>query len=142
MSSKSVRDAINNYLAANWIATPVLPLDNVMAQAPPLSTGPWLTLEFISIDEEQKSLGAPGQNIYRETGAITFHLFIASGDDINTALTLLDTLRDLFRGQSINGVVIESIGAPNTQPGSVAISTTGNWSGSAVQIEYYYDIHF
>ena len=140
MSSKAVRDAIDNYLVVNWITTPILQLDNVLDEAPLISIGPWLTLEYVSLDEEQMSLGAPGNNVYRESGVITFHLFIVSGTDIDAGLVNADILRDLFRGQVIDGVTIESIGAPNTQPGTVAISTSGNWSGLSVQLEYHYDI--
>lgn len=103
MPSQAVANAVESYLAANWTTTPVIGLNTIGIA--PADGSPFVVVEYPVQIENQLTLGAPGVNQYRETGA--FRIVVNEQRSIGTsrAFGWCDTLRALFRGQVISGVV-------------------------------------
>jgi hypothetical protein len=93
---------------------------------------PWLGLSFIGDDEVPVSLAATNdQGLYRETGAIHFHVVSEAKVGVGDALlTRGETLRDLFRGRRIGEIVIDSVTPMNFDSGATLQFEGGYMSGS------------
>jgi hypothetical protein len=108
MASKLVMDAVEARLAANWTNTPI-DLPNLTGAVPAAGT-PFLALEYPVANEEQISVGSPGANVFRESGAFRITLSIPIGAGRVDPVTgqdyvgWLDALRAIFRGQTFAGV--------------------------------------
>jgi hypothetical protein len=137
MSSKPVRDAVGNFLAANWLTTPIVAVNNVFPTPPSLE--PWIAVQFVTGAEAQASLGDPGNNVYRETGTIFVHIVVPAGTGDALALTYAEELRTLFRNARFDGVHCLSADPPNTEPGTTVVADDGAWFGASFAVDYEYD---
>lgn len=63
-----------------------------------------LIITFPVATEEQKSIGAPGANVWRETGVMRLVVQVPAGQALDPWLGYLDTLRATFRGTEQDGV--------------------------------------
>lgn len=143
MSSLAVRTAIDNYLAANWTATPIVDAENQFSE-PPQDLSPWLTIMYLSAIEQQPCLGPLDSNTVRkrEIGNFNVIVFVASGTGTDVALQYAEDVRNLLRGQrgaDLNGVKLGTVDPPDTAIPSQAQSSQGNFFGYAVSCEYEYD---
>lgn len=100
MASSAVFNAVHARLAANWSRCPIISLNSI-AEAPAPA---WVAVLFPIATEEQKSIGAPGQNIFREVGSIRLVLAIPRGAEIAPWLAWMDELRALFRAKNFDPV--------------------------------------
>lgn len=139
MSSNAVQTKIDDYLAANWLATPIRGVDNDLDGPPLASLDPWIAVQYPGADESQASMGDPGNNVWREEGVIVVHIQVASGTGKATYLSLGDQMAALFRGKDIDGVHIRSVSPPNFREDVKAFQ--GNWYSLSMTIDYYHDIH-
>ena len=143
MSSKHVRQAIQDYLEANWTATPIVDSEN-QYQDLPINLQPWITVVYLSANEQKQSIGAPGNNCYRESGGCQFIAFVASGTGTDVALQYAEALRTMIRtagAQGINGVRFWEVDPPDTAIPSEVKSSEGNYFGYAVFGGYEYDFY-
>jgi hypothetical protein len=102
MPSASVITAVETYLAANFATLPVYTV-NTELEPPPDGSG-FVQVQFPFGREEQRSIGDPGNNWFREEGAIRFVLSTPIGEGIAAAATIADELRTLMRNKRFDGV--------------------------------------
>lgn len=102
MAGKAVEDAVNARLAANWTATAIVADDTVDGGPPDGS--PYVTVQYPVAQENQITIGAPGNNVFRETGAFRIVLNSPSGTGKDQVLVWMDQIRSIFRSKQFNGV--------------------------------------
>lgn len=102
MSSATPAAAILARLRANWTTTPIV-VDNEDAQPPQPPTG-FVAIEFPGGVADQITIGAPGENLFREAGAFMLHVFVPRGTGLDTARDWADQLAVIFRAQTFGGV--------------------------------------
>jgi hypothetical protein len=95
----------------------------------------FLDLQFPVAISEQMSIGAPGANVWRESGAFRFVLSIERTTGADTAGEVFEELRDMFRGVVFDGVVT---GAP-TSPITNDDSDEGAYFTMSMSVPYTYD---
>lgn len=148
MSSLAVRTAVKQFLADGSdedvidLTGQFENLVDVVKDADLQPDAPWLGLEFIGGEELPVGLAATNdQGLYRETGAIHLHVValgrLAVGDEL---VSRGETLRNLFRGARMDGIVIESVSPLNTGPGATLEFEAGYVSGS-IEVAYYFDLN-
>ncbi len=100
-------DEINGLVAVSWAHTPIVDDPNISG-ALPADGSAYLTIEYPLASEEMMTIGAPGANIFRDSGAARFVLSIPAGKGINDASapwkTRLNELRAALRCKESNGV--------------------------------------
>jgi len=111
MASAPVFAAVRDALAAAWQHTPIR-LPNDGTGTPPKSGEAILDLEFPVGDEEQASIGSPGADIWRETGAARFVLWVPAGTGLGDWSARLDDLRRAFRGKVLGEVRMRAATPP------------------------------
>lgn len=102
MAGKVVVDAVSARLAANWTQTAIID-DDSSGQG----TGdgsPYVTIEYPVSREDQITVGSPGNNVFRESGAFRIVLVSQIGTGLSQPLAWIDQLRVIFRGKQFNGV--------------------------------------
>lgn len=102
MAGKVVVDAVSARLAANWTQTAIIE-DDSSGQG----TGdgsPYVTIEYPVSREDQITVGSPGNNVFRESGAFRIVLVSQIGTGLSQPLAWIDQLRVIFRGKQFNGV--------------------------------------
>ncbi|MDR7036112.1 hypothetical protein J2X36_000848 [Methylobacterium sp. BE186] len=102
MPLKLVVDAVEARLADGWDKCPIYGI-NKQGETPK-GGDPFVQVSYPVANGEQLTVGAPGENIWRETG--TFRLVINSrrGRGVIEGLTWADELAALFRGKDFGGV--------------------------------------
>ena len=139
MSSPYVRTQVKDFLAANIPSENVVDLtgeyedlEDMLANQGVSSPGPWLGLQFIGGDEIPITIGSNNiQGKYRETGAIYIHVVdVASLGVSDSILTRAQTLRELFRGQRLGSMFIESVTPVNFEAGAALRFEDGYMSGT------------
>lgn len=147
MSSVDVRAKIKTFLTVNAPSEDVIDLTAVYSEIKELleaegitSDSPWLGLQFVGDDETPVTVPATNdQGKYREIGAVFFHVVdvakLGVGDSL---LTRGETLRNLMRGQRIDGIVIQSVSPMNFDSGATLQFEGGFMSGSFI-VNYEYD---
>jgi len=147
MSSLAVRQLVKDFLDANSaeivvdITGEFGDLREVLAYYEVQPDAPWLGLEFSADEEFPVSLSATNdQGLYREVGIVQLHVCaiarLGAGQDI---VSRAEVLRDLFRGERIGGIVVESVSPVNTGPGATMEFEAGYVSGT-ITIGYRYDL--
>lgn len=102
MAAKAVVDAVSAQLAANWTLTPIVD-DDSSGQG----TGdgsPYVTIEYPVSVENQITIGSPGNNVFRESGAFRIVLISPTGIGLSQPLAWIDLLRTIFRSKQFSGV--------------------------------------
>jgi hypothetical protein len=102
MAGKAVEDAVAARLAASWTATAIVE-DDTTGQGP-ADGSPYVTIEYPVAREDQITIGAPGNNVFRESGAFRIKLVSPTGQGLDQALAWIDQLRAIFRGKQFSGV--------------------------------------
>lgn len=100
MASKEVMDAVKARLQANWTRCTVS-YGNKEA-APPAA--PFLMVQYPVAEEQQITVGSPGNNVFREEGAIRLVLQVKRGSGLDEWAGWMNELRALFRGKQFGGV--------------------------------------
>lgn len=102
MASTQVSDAVDAYLTANFSTLPVRKMNENLE--PPRDKSAFVQVQYPLALEDQKSIGAPGTNWFREEGAIRLVIAVPVGSGLTTARAVGDELRSLFRNKLISGV--------------------------------------
>lgn len=133
MASKSVMDAFKAQLAANWATTVIVPDDQVASG--PADGSAYVTLEYPVAKEEQITIGAPGNNMWRESGIARIVLNAPSGSGTDQPFLWMDQLRAIFRGKQFAGVT--------TYAPSPGIENASNYEAGrfvmSSAVPYYFD---
>ena len=120
MSSSYIRTEIKSFIAANLATENVIDLTNqydevqdmLASHAPPLTyTDHWLGIQFIGAEELPINVGADNtQGCYRELGATFLHVVAPATTTAYTdILARTETIRNAFRGQRINDIIIDTL---------------------------------
>lgn len=134
MAGKVVVDAVSARLAANWTQTAIID-DDSSGQG----TGdgsPYVTIEYPVSREEQITVGSPGNNVFRESGAFRLVLVSQIGTGLSQPLAWIDQLRAIFRGKQFNGVTTYA-------PSPAAVDNSNYVGGKFVvssSVPYYADL--
>lgn len=125
MASGTVKAAVEAHLAS-WVSLADYPFfdENDVA---PLPKTQYLTIEYPVANEDRISEGARPA-LFRETGSIRFVLHILNMSGLTAAMLVMDSLRDLFREQTINGV--------DTNEAPPAVFDASNRRGSFYQLAF------
>lgn len=133
MAQAAVVAAVAARLAANFTRCPVVGI-NTQGDTDPAGK-PFLAIEYPVANENQITIGAPGANVFRETGAIRFVLSIERANGIDQGMGWADELRALFRGKQFASV--------NTWAPSSPVLDDNNDSGTywrlTFAVPYYFD---
>lgn len=120
--------AIVSRLEANWTSTPLaVPGKPFAAQE-----AAWVKLEVLNFAEEQRSIGAPGDNLFRSEGLISIHVFVRKGTDAATSRTHAKALAALFRAQTFSGVICDAATISGLGEGS----DDGKWARRTVTVPF------
>lgn len=135
MASAPVMAAVRDRLAASWTHTPVR-LPNDGTGTPPADGSAILDLEFPVGEEEQASIGSPGADLWRETGAARLVLWLPAGCGTTDWDDRLDDLRRAFRGKVLGDV---RMGAA-TPPIPFGPDDSGAYSLFSFSVAYEFDL--
>jgi uncharacterized protein DUF4128 len=102
VARQEVIDAVTARLKAGFSACPVLDQDTTPQG--PADGSTYLVLQFPVAREDQITIGAPGNNVWRESGAFRLVMSVRTGDPLSQANIWLDQARALFRGKQFSGV--------------------------------------
>lgn len=144
MSSVYVRTKVKDFLAANAASEKVIDLSAVfddirdmISDAGLDPNDPWLGLQFLGNGEDP--ITVPANNIqgkYRELGAIYLHVVdIAKLGVADSILMRAESLRNLFRGQRIDDVTIESVTPANFGNGAT-LDFEGGYTSASIIVNY------
>lgn len=111
MASDVVADAIEAYLSANWIATPIK-FENQPFQRPVSDSGaalPFIAFEITGTLYAQQSIGESAQaaNRWDEEGQLWLHVYVQTDTGSSIARRYAKQLADLFRGLRLVGDNLE-----------------------------------
>ncbi|WP_291209011.1 hypothetical protein [Hyphomonas sp.] len=113
MASMAVVNAVEAYLKAEHPDVAFRGLKDE-GDAPPADGGTFVAIQYTVPDAEQASIGAPGSNVFRHTGAI--RLVVSVGKKTvnprEAAVTLCDALAVTMRSKSISGVITHAPTSP------------------------------
>lgn len=141
MSSSYVRTQFKDFLSTNATSENVIDLtghyeefQDLIESSGITSEDPWLGIEFIGSDEIPITVGSTNvQGKYRETGAVYIHVVdIAKLGVADILLSRAETLRNLFRGQRLGTIFIESVTPVNFAAGAALRFESGYMSGSFI----------
>ena len=107
MITPEVSQAIRAHLAAGFAALPIAWPNEDFERPVDAATNkvlPFVVVELFSGGDEQSSIGAPGDNLFRSEGRLAMHVYVPRGAGDDVALQHCKVLRDLFRGQEIGGI--------------------------------------
>ncbi|CAH1670757.1 MULTISPECIES: phage tail terminator-like protein [unclassified Chelatococcus] len=102
MPSQLVVNAVEARLAALWSRCPVFGI-NQEATAPD-DASPYLAVQYPVANRDQITIGAPGNNVFREEGAFRFVLHTERGAGPAKALAWADELALIFQAKQFGGV--------------------------------------
>lgn len=146
MSSAKVRELVLEFLEDNSAESVIdltghfEDLRKMLTEAGIQPDAPWLGVEFIGDPEEPVSLAATNdQGLYREYGMVQLHICAVAKIGVGASLVARgEVLRNLFRGERIGNIIIESVTPVNTGPGATLEFEAGYVSGT-VSVNYHYD---
>lgn len=141
MSSTYVREKVTEFIGLNLSDENLIDLtaefrtmDNLLTEAGITGQTPWLGLQFIGSDEIPVSVASSNNTgKYRETGAIYLHIVERVKLNANVPiLSRAETVRNAFRGQRIEDILIESVSPPNFSSGTTINFESGYTSASII----------
>ena len=136
MSFADERSAIEGRFAANYSSSQIK-YENVPFDQP--SSDPWISLEIISGEGGQASLGGASA-VQRYGGVIQVTIYTAESVGTNVARALADVIEPIFRQQQFsqgNSGVIHT-----RTPSFYSIGLVGGWYRSVVSVSYFRDRRF
>lgn len=99
MASPEVYAAFHDRLVAQWSTTPLV-FENEAYETANTPTA-FVYVEVFGDDLNQESVGAPGANMWLETGLTYLHVMVPSGTGTTLARTYARQLTNLFREQAV-----------------------------------------
>lgn len=136
MSSPSAFAAFKGVLdtyAAGTGALPVRYENDFVQNLLDENTPAWVYVEIYGDSYNQDTMGAPGANVWEETGAVYLHVMVPSGTGSADARAHANALLNLFREKPVSNIFMPemSIGAGDPGrdfPNYFAITATIAWT--------------
>lgn len=146
MSSVAVRTLIKDFLSANTeekvvdLSGEFDVLEDMLESKSISVDDSWVGIEFIGNEEIPITIGSNNSSgKFRETGAVYIHVVdVAKLGVSDTILTRGEALRDLFRGQKIDRLFVESMTPINFGAGAALRFEDGYMCGTFI-LGYLYD---
>jgi hypothetical protein len=113
MSTPSAFTAIKNRLNGAWNTTPVV-YENKFHEP---TGAAFVYVEVFDDSLAQETIGAPGNNLWVESGTVYLHVMVPSGGGSETARSHAFSLKQLFREQDIGGLKITEMSIGSGEPG-------------------------
>jgi hypothetical protein len=133
MASKAVVDAIKARLE-DWDDLPVVHPNET--EESPADGSEYVRVDYPVAQSHQASIGAPGENLWREEGVFRLVIYAERGKDLDGAFSIAADLSALFRGVDFDGVETFAPSPPATNDES----DNGNYYVLAVAVPYRYDL--
>ncbi|HVL73889.1 MAG TPA: phage tail terminator-like protein [Beijerinckiaceae bacterium] len=111
MARRAVIDAVEARLAEHWTRCPVIGINTAQAD-PPADGSEYLVVQYPVANNDQRSIGAPEGNIFREEGAIRFVLHGRRGYGVADYLDWCEELAALFRAKDFGGMTSYAPSSP------------------------------
>lgn len=115
MSSVASYDAFHARLTAGWSDTDLV-FENESYRLPK-SPKAFVYIEIVGADYPQESIGAPGANLFRESGVTYLHVMVPDDTGSRVARGHADALTALFREKDTDGVKIDDMAIGSGDPG-------------------------
>jgi hypothetical protein len=136
VADKAVVDAVATYLAANWTTTPIKGVN--LPGGLPKDGSAYVQVQYPVANSEQITIGAPGHNVFRETGAIRILVNAARTGGVDTGLGWAQTLATVLRNKILLSGALQTFA-----PGSPSIddrNDDGNYFVLSFVVPYTFDI--
>lgn len=149
MSSVYVRNQITTFIGTDLPTENVIDLtgeyrdiDDVIAGASLTFRDPWLGLQFVGSQDIPITVAANNvQGCYREIGTVLLHVVeMATSSSTTNILTRSETIRNAFRGQRINDLIIEEVSPPNFEQGATLDFESG-YVAATIILSYERDLN-
>lgn len=114
MSSLAAYDAFKTRLA-DWTDTPVCFENERWTSAD--TPAAFVYVEVFGEAYGQETMGAPGNNLFRETGMTYLHVMVPDDTGTRIARQHADGLMQLFREKDTDGVKIDDVSIGSGDPG-------------------------
>ena len=139
MSSKHVREAFDQMIL-NWGELPIEQIYDSTAFSPPsVADGMFVGVQYTASIEQNKSLGTPGSNLYRELGQAVIHIVAPNGTTVSDILDKAESLRLYLRGTRFDGLKLFDVDPPHLEAGG-GLPKLGNWFGAMISVDYNFDL--
>lgn len=115
MSSLATYDAFESKMKTEWTTTPLV-FENEQYELP-ADPAPFVYVEIFGDEFPQESMGAPGNNLFREAGVTYAHVMVPDNTGTREARGHADALTNLFREKATAGVKIDNMSIGNGDPG-------------------------
>lgn len=137
MASKGVVAAVNARIAASWAGPgkPEVVAANTSGKTP-AGAAAFVTVQYPAGSAGQITVGAPGANVWRESGVIRFVIAAQRGKGLDEALQWADELAALFRGKDFGGVQTFAPSPPAIDDDN----DQGNYFKLSFGVEYQHDV--
>jgi len=149
MSSSYVRTQITTFIGTNLALETLIDLtgeyrdiDDVLSGASVTYKNSWLGIQFVGSEDIPINIGANNvAGCYREVGVVMLHVVsTAKASATSDILTRAETIRDAFRGQRINDIIVESVSPANFERGTTLDFESG-WISASIIISYERDLN-
>lgn len=149
MSSTYVRDQLKAFIGTDLATENLIDLtgeyrdvDDVIAGASLTFKDPWLGIQFVGSQDIPITVAANNiQGLYREIGTVMLHIVeMASSTSTDDILTRSETIRDAFRGQRINDIIVEEVTPPNFEQGATLDFESG-YVAATIILSYERDLN-
>lgn len=139
MADLHVMIAVENRLDLGFSGIDACPRVELNAGgAAPGDSTPFLVVEYPVSRSQQISVGAPGQNVWREEGAFRIVVAVPVGTRTRQALIWLDEIAKLYRGQVFDGVTCWAPSSPT--PCDEDNNEDGSYFRMSIAVPYWADI--
>lgn len=115
MSSLASYDAFETRLKADWTETDIV-FENERYELPLTATA-FVYVEIFDETFSQETIGAPGNNLFQETGVTYLHVMVPDDSGTRVARQHADALTNLFREKDTDGVKIDDMSIGSGDPG-------------------------
>lgn len=115
MSSLASYDAFETKLKADWTATPIW-FENERFDLTDTPAA-FVYVEIFDETFSQETIGAPGNNLFQETGITYLHVMVLDDSGTRLARQHADALHSLFREKDTDGVKIDDMSIGSGDPG-------------------------
>lgn len=135
MASLDAFNAFHGALVPGWTATPIV-FENEHYD-PPNTPVPFLYVEIVGDMLRQDTIGAPGANMWLETGFTYIHVMVPSGTGTAAARGYADDVLNIFREQYVGGMNMPDMSIGAGEPGKDfpeywALTATIHWDRRSI----------
>jgi hypothetical protein len=130
MNLTDITLALNSHFNTQWANFTPVAWDNVEFDMDANPEFVSFTISFGS--QNQASMGAPSNNIYRQRGIVSVRIFTTLNRGAKRAMQLADKVHGIFRSKTISGIVFFS-------PSTTVVGQTDGVFQVNVAVSFYVD---